>query len=272
DHFTLQTDDDGTAIYRTGIVRDASERKEAEVALKEARDAAEEASRAKSRFLAVMSHELRTPLTGIVGFADLLESGVLGEVSERQTDSLARIKASAWHLVGIIDEILDLSRAEAGNESVRSEETDVAGLAREVAEIVESDAADRGITLHCVDTDAPAITSTDPGKLRQILINLVGNAVKYTDGDRVDVVVDRDDPSCLRVHVRDQGPGIPAAEYERIFEPFTQLDSSHTRPGSGTGLGLAICRRLARLLGGDVTLESEVGSGTTFTLKLPDGG
>jgi PAS domain S-box-containing protein len=269
DHFTVQADADGNPLFRTGIVRDVSDRKAAEEELRQARHAAEEASRAKSRFLAVMSHELRTPLTGVVGFADLLETQVLGPVNTRQRESLARIKTSSWHLIGIIDEILTLSRAEAGNEQVRSVETDVTELTRDVVRIVEPQATERGLGFDCSGLDSAAIVSTDPGKVRQILINLVGNAVKYTRTGRVDIRLDRAEPGVLLVHVRDTGPGIATEDLERIFEPFTQLDSSHTRPGGGTGLGLAICRRLARMLGGDVTVVSTPGQGSTFTFRLP---
>ncbi len=269
DHFTVQTEEDGTPIFRTGIVRDASERKRTEAALGEARDAAEEASRAKSRFLAVMSHELRTPLTGVVGFADLLETEVLGPVTPRQQESLARIKASSWHLISIIDEILSLSRAEAGSETIRLQAVDAAELAREVVGIVEPQAREKGLEIDCAGADTPAIVITDPGKLRQILINLTGNAVKYTVHGRVEVGLDRGDPDVLRIHVHDTGPGIAVEDHQRIFEAFTQIDSSHTRPGGGTGLGLAIGRRLAGLLGGDIALKSNPGEGSTFTLTIP---
>jgi PAS domain S-box-containing protein len=271
DHFTVQLADDGSPVFRTGIVRDVGDQKRAEVALRAAKEEAEQASQAKSQFLAVMSHELRTPLTGVIGFADLIQSEVLGPTTPKQQESLARIKASSWHLISIIDEILSLSRAEAGNEDVRRQDTDVALIVREIARIVEPDARARGLAVECVDADQPAIVPTDPGKVRQILINLVGNATKYASDGVITVAVDRSDPRNLRVHVRDIGPGIAEEDHERIFEPFTQVDSSHTRPGSGAGLGLAICRRLARMLGGDVSLDSAPGEGSTFTLHLPRG-
>jgi PAS domain S-box-containing protein len=271
DHFTVQVADDGAPVFRTGIVRDVGDQKRAEVALRAAKEEAEQASQAKSQFLAVMSHELRTPLTGVIGFADLLQSDVLGPTTPKQQESLARIKASSWHLISIIDEILSLSRAEAGNEDVRRQDTDVALIVREIARIVEPDARARGLAVEYVDADQPATVPTDPGKVRQILINLVGNAAKYASDGAINVAVDRTDARTLRVHVRDTGPGIAEEDHERIFEPFTQLDSSHTRPGSGAGLGLAICRRLARMLGGDVSLDSAPGEGSTFTLHLPRG-
>jgi PAS domain S-box-containing protein len=247
---------------------EAVERGRTEMALREAKEEAEEASQAKSQFLAVMSHELRTPLTGVIGFADLLETEVLGPMTARQREALARIKASSWHLIGIIDEILTLSRVESGNEEIRLQDADVAQVARDVVRTFEPQAAGRGLRLLWVDGEAAATVATDQGKVRQVLINLVGNAVKYTREGSITVSLERTD-GCLRVSVTDTGPGIPPEEQERVFEPFTQVDSSHARSASGTGLGLAISRRLARLLGGDVSLTSAPGEGSTFTLDLP---
>jgi PAS domain S-box-containing protein len=268
DHFTVQTDGDGTPLYRTGTVRDVSDQKRTEAALEEAKEQAEQASQAKSQFLAVMSHELRTPLSGIIGFADLLETRVLGDTTAKQAEALASIKASAWHLVGVIDEILTIARSEAGNESIRWQEADLAELTREVAHTAGPAAAERGLTIERLHAEEPLLVRTDPGKVRRILINLVGNAVKY-GADRIEIEIDRGDPETIRIHVRDAGPGIEESDQERIFEPFTQVDSSHTRTTSGTGLGLAICRRLARVLGGDVSVVSAPGEGSTFTLALP---
>jgi PAS domain S-box-containing protein len=254
------------------VIQDLTDRKEAEEALRVAKEAAEQASQAKSQFLAVMSHELRTPLTGVIGFADLMSTGLLGSISDSQRDALARIKASSWYLVSIIEEILTLSRTEAGKEEVAQEEVDVAAIARDVAAIVEPQANTQGLVMERLDAEGPAVIVADPGKVRQILINLVGNAVKFTPSGRVTVQVDRSDDETLLIHVRDTGTGIAPEDRERIFEPFTQVDSAHMPSGSGTGLGLAICRRLARLLGGDVTLVSAVGEGSTFTLRLPRAG
>lgn len=251
------------------VLHDITERKRVEKDLVDARQVAERASQAKSQFLAVMSHELRTPLTGVIGFADLLETEVLGPIAPKQQEALSRIKASSWHLVSIIDEILTLSRAEAGKEEVRWETTDLSEIAREVVEIIKSQADARGLILRLEDAEAPLPARTDPGKVRQMLINLVGNAVKYTQEGEISVRVDDSAPEWLQVHVRDTGPGIAPEDQERIFKEFEQLDSSHTRAGSGTGLGLAICRRLARLLGGEVLLQSAQGEGSTFTLRLP---
>jgi PAS domain S-box-containing protein len=249
--------------------RSEHEARELAEALREAKRLAEQASQAKSQFLAVMSHELRTPLTGVIGFADLLETGVLGPVAEKQREAIARISASSWHLIGIIDEILTLSRVEAGKEDVRLTEVDVGQIVREVVDLFDPHARARGLELRCLGSTAPTVLRTDAGKVRQILINLVGNAAKYTVEGSITVEVDRASSDALRLHVKDTGPGIEPAQQESVFEPFTQADSSHTRTDSGTGLGLAICRRLAKLLGGNVTLRSTPGQGCTFTLQLP---
>ncbi|MBV9773403.1 MAG: PAS domain-containing protein [Gemmatimonadetes bacterium] len=252
-----------------GTTRDVTERKRTEEELREAKHLAEAASQAKSQFLATMSHELRTPLTGVIGFAELVEGEVLGPVTARQREALSRIKASSWHLVSIIDEILTLSRAEAGKEEVRREEADVAAIVREVVQILEPQADARGLALRLEGAREPLPLWTDPGKVRQILLNLVGNAVKYTERGGITVGLDGPDPAWIGIHIRDTGPGIAEGDQERIFEPFTQADSSHTRAIGGTGLGLAISRKLARLLGGEVLLRSVPGEGSTFTLRLP---
>lgn len=251
------------------LERELGERRQVEAALRDAKQGAEAASEAKSQFLAVMSHELRTPLTAVIAYTELLESETLGPVSDRQHEMLAQIRASSWNLASIIDEILTLSRAESGKEEVRHEEIDVAGITREVVHIIEAEADRRGLVLQMDGADAPLPVWTDPGKVRQILINLVGNAVKYTDQGEITVCVDRSAPDWVALHVRDAGPGVAPEDQKRIFEPFVQVDGSLTRRGSGAGLGLAICRRLAYLLGGKVTLESAVGEGSTFTLHLP---
>lgn len=237
----------------------------------EAQRTAEEASAAKSQFLAVVSHELRTPLTGIVAFAELLETQVLGPMEAKQQEACARIKANSWQLVSIIEEILIFSRAEAGKLEVNREEADIAEIALEVVRVLEPTAARGGVALHFACEEAPPRLWTDPGKVRQILYNLIGNATKFTRQGQITVTVDwdRSTSTDLQLHVRDTGPGIAPEEQERIFEPFTQVDSTHTRAVGGTGLGLSIARKLAQLLGGDTTLQSTPGEGSTFTLHLP---
>lgn len=240
----------------------------------EAQRQAEQASVAKSQFLAIMSHELRTPLTGVISFAELLETEVLGPMEARQKEACARIMANSRHLVSIIEEILTLTQAEAGRLTVRPEEVDLVEIAREVVRILGPRAESGGVALHLECADPSLRLRTDPGKVRQILLNLVGNATNFTERGRITVTVDRAGPTGegVRIHVRDTGPGIALEDQERIFEPFTQADSSHTRTVGGTGLGLSIARKLARLLGGDVTLRSTPGEGSTFTLHLPSAG
>lgn len=240
-------------------------------ALRAAKEEAERASAVKSRFLSTMSHELRTPLNAVIGLTDLMRTEVVGPMNARQKFQLTRIRASAWHLVSLIDEILTYARTEAGSERVRLTEVDVADIARGVVASLDSQASVAGIALHLDVRDAagpPGLVVTDGGKLRQVLVNLVGNALKYADGGDVTVALDIGADE-VTVHVRDTGPGIPGAWHERIFEPFVQMDQSTTRSYGGTGLGLAMSRRLARLLGGDVELDSVPGEGSTFTLRLP---
>jgi PAS domain S-box-containing protein len=262
-------DADGTIQRWFGTATDIHEQKLAETQLRAARDAAEVANQAKTQFLAVISHELRTPLTGVIGFADLLGSGVLGPLAERQQQALHRITASSWGLVQIIDQILTYSRTEVGREQVHAQVLDLVDLAREVSSLLEPEATRCGIDL-AVSSSQPAIPlHSDAGKVRQILTNMVGNAVKFTDTGTVAVSVSASEDGMAEVTIRDTGPGIRAEQLESIFEPFTQGDQSNTREKGGTGLGLSVSRRLARLLGGDVTVESVVGVGSTFTLRLP---
>lgn len=236
-----------------------------------ARLLAEEASKAKGQFLAVMSHELRTPLTGVVAYAELLETEALGPVLPRQREACARIKANSWHLVSLIDEILLFSRAEAGKLEVNREDADLVEIARDVVRSLEPAAEHRRVALRFeCETRHPPVR-TDPGKVRQILMNLIGNATKYTPQGEITITVDCDPSTSedFKIHVRDTGPGIARQEHERIFEPFTQADASYTRGVGGAGLGLSIARKLARLLGGDVILQSTPGEGSVFTLHLP---
>jgi signal transduction histidine kinase len=230
---------------------------------------AEEGNRAKADFLAVVSHELRTPLNAIAGYADLLSAGISGELTDAQGRNVERIKVGAGHLAHLIDEILSYARVEAGRESVTREATDVGALAREAAVVVEPDAADKGLTL---EVDVPARGPhllTDGGKVRQILVNLLSNAIKYTEEGRVRIGV-RPDGSGALFEVEDTGVGIPPENREKIFEAFWQAESPNTRTVGGTGLGLSVSRRLARLLDGDIQVDSQVDVGSTFTVRIPD--
>jgi hypothetical protein len=236
-----------------------------------ARRDAEGASEAKSQFLAVMSHELRTPLTGIIGYADLLANEVIGPLSEPQRTHLGRIQAGAWHLVGIIDEILTFARLEAGREQVFAHPIELCAIAQQAIEMVQPVAQQKGLTVTLVGDAHSLYLRSDGGKIRQVLLNLIGNAVKFTDHGEIEVHVTVTGDHA-RVGVRDTGPGISADRMNRIFEPFTQGDSSTTRSKGGTGLGLTVSRRLAKLLGGELLVESTAGAGSTFTLVLPHHG
>jgi PAS domain S-box-containing protein len=224
------------------------------------------ASEAKSAFLATMSHELRTPLNAIIGYQSLLKEGIHGSLNEAQFAQLSRIRASADHLLTLIDEILTFSRVEAGKEVVRLEEQDLRRLVEEAVSMVKPLADQKGLTLRVEVPDGQL--RTDGGKLRQILVNLVSNAIKFTERGEVNLR-GRRDGDAVEFQVTDTGIGIASENLERIFEPFWQVEQSSTRRVGGTGLGLTVSRSLARLLGGDVTVESKRGQGSTFTVTLP---
>jgi signal transduction histidine kinase len=226
------------------------------------------ADRAKSSFLAVMSHEFRTPLSAILGYADILTARVHGELNPKQQEHLGRVKASVRHLSHLVDEILSFASMEAGRERVGASRADIRALVVDAAEIMEPIAEAAGLGFRLELPEEALVMRTDSMKVRQIVINLVSNALKYTPEGEVVVELETADGR-MTLHVTDTGPGIAPEHAERVFEPFWQVDQSDGRRITGTGLGLAVARELARLLGGDVTLESEVGKGSRFTLTLP---
>ncbi|HET7456782.1 MAG TPA: ATP-binding protein [Gemmatimonadaceae bacterium] len=237
-------------------------------AARAAQQAAAVANRTKSDFLATMSHELRTPLSAIIGYGELLADGVTGPVTEAQQQQLRRIGASARHLLTLIEDILTFARLDAGREEVRLEPVDVAALARETAALVEPIALTQGLTLDSVIEPALPAVKTDERRLRQILLNLLGNAVRYTErgGVRLEVARERHG---VRLTVSDTGIGIAAEHLEHIFQPFWQVEQHLTRRVGGTGLGLSVTRQLARILGGDVHVRSTPGVGSAFTVTIP---
>lgn len=240
--------------------------------LRDARLVAEAANRGKSEFLAVMSHELRTPLNAIIGFGDLLSEGVSGPLGTLARNHVDRIRSSARHLLGLIEDVLAYARIEAGREEVRPEAVSVALVAREVAADMQPLAAKKGLALRLVLPTTPVQIETDPRKLRQILLNLLSNAVKFTQQGEVELTVSDvpdGEAGTATVRVRDTGDGIAPENLGSIFEPFEQVSTSPARRREGTGLGLGVSRKLARLMGGDLRVESELGTGSTFTLTLP---
>ncbi|MBI1291790.1 response regulator [bacterium] len=258
---------DGLAI----TTRDVTDRKQHEADLIAARDAAEAATRAKSEFLATVSHEIRTPLNGIIGMANLLVDSPL---SEEQSDQARTVVQSAEALLSLINDILDLSKVEAGKMEVRNEPFELSLVCEEVIRLLSSRATCKYLELKLHFPDRlPRHVEGDNRRLRQILLNLIGNALKFTDRGEVRLSVDGkadgEDRFVYTFRIKDTGPGIPEGQRHRLFLAFGQLDSTSTRRHGGTGLGLAICRKLVELMGGTIGVESEPGRGSTFWFTLP---
>jgi signal transduction histidine kinase len=229
---------------------------------------AKAADRAKGRFLATVSHELRTPLAALAGYEELLADQVIGPLSENQRDVIERMRAVTQHLTAVIEEVLEFSRLEGGHECAHPTEFLVADIVHASAAVIEPLARQKQIGFSCDMPYAPIRMTSDVDKMRQIIVNLAGNAVKFTDrGDVRIEVTTRGSTVCVAVH--DTGIGIAPDDLERLFQPFAQLDASLTRRHGGTGLGLYIAQRLAALLGGQIEARSVLGVGSSFTLELP---
>jgi signal transduction histidine kinase len=231
-------------------------------------ESAQESNHAKSNFLGVMSHELRTPLTAILGYADLMLTEVTGPPpSTKQREHLERIKLRSLDLARIIDEILTFARLETGAEHPEPVAVDLTKVIREVTTEARPMVEEAGLEFRVHIPVEPLRVETDPKRIRYILTNLISNAVRFTEHGFVEVAAERENGRA-RIRVTDTGVGIEPRYHEHIFEPFFQVEKANTREKGGTGLGLAVARRAARLLGGDISLESAPGRGSTFTLDL----
>lgn len=228
----------------------------------------EAASRHKSQFLANMSHELRTPLNSVLGFTELLVDGIYGELPEKAKTTIARVQANGRHLLGLINDVLDLSKIEAGQLTLAIEDYSVGQIVRTTVAAVEPLAQSKGLVLSTIVADNLPIGRGDERRLTQVLLNLAGNAVKFTETGAVDILADAIDGR-FEIAVRDTGPGIAPKDQRLIFEEFQQVDSSSTRQKGGTGLGLAISKRIVEMHGGTIDVESVLGSGSTFRMKIP---
>jgi PAS domain S-box-containing protein len=238
--------------------------------LQAANEALDEATHAKSEFLASMSHELRTPLNSIIGYSGILLQGLAGDTNDEQKKQLEMVSTSGKHLLALINQILDLAKVESGQLEFHPAAFEVAALVSEVGDTLRPLAGDKGVELVGEVCEGAESMFSDRTAVEQILINLVGNAVKFTDDGRISLRASRDE-SDIVFEVSDTGCGVTAGEMERIFMEFYQSSVSTAKPVGGTGLGLSVSRRLAEALGGGIEAESEVGVGSTFRVRLPAG-
>jgi signal transduction histidine kinase len=228
----------------------------------------EEASKHKSQFLANMSHELRTPLNAILGYTELIADGVYGEPSEKMAAVLKRLESNGRHLLGLINDVLDLSKIEAGQLQLDLADYTVEDIAHTVRSTLEPLATDKKLAFKVEVAPGLPPGCGDGRRLTQVLINLVGNAIKFTDAGEVAIQAEANNGS-FHVSVRDTGPGISAADQSKLFQEFQQADNSITRKKGGTGLGLAISKRIVEMHGGRIWIDSTIGQGSTFSFTVP---
>ncbi len=258
--------EDGQVIGMEGIAKDVTLDKKAEREMLRAREAAEAANRAKSEFLSNMSHELRTPLNGVLGYVQILQRDP--SVSSGQRECLESIESCGQHLLTLINDVLDLSKIESGNLEVENAPCDLRKLLKGVIDIVRQRAVNKGLKIHCEISDhVPDLALTDQTKLRQVLVNLLGNAVKFTQKGHVLLRARVTPTDRLEIDVEDTGIGMDEAQLEEIFDPFKQVEGG--KAAGGTGLGLAISKRLSQALQGSLRVRSELGQGSCFTVSLP---
>lgn len=272
--FSPVRDSSGRVVNLVALIDDISRQKKVEHELRRARDLAESADRAKGEFLAVMSHELRTPLNGIIGFAALLQDTAL---TAEQTDYTETIRKSGEALLALTNELLDYSRIDAGRMQLDLQACPPRQIVEEAVELLSTRAAEKNLELiTTVAPDVPGYVLADPGRLRQVLVNLVGNAIKFTPSGEVEVSLsclpaEDDTGTKVRLHfvVRDTGIGIAMEKQDRLFKPFSQIDASSTRRHGGAGLGLAISQSLVQLMEGEIEVTSSLGAGSEFQFSIP---
>ena len=265
-------DEQGQVYRMAGSLSDTTYRKQAELTLHEAKDKAEEASRVKSQFLANMSHELRTPLNAVIGITEMLREDAEEQGSSDLLEPLERVSRAGKHLLNLINDILDISKIEAGRLELMLEHADLAGLIQDAAKTAQSLTVQNRNELELQLAPDLGVAYIDPVRVRQILLNLISNATKFTRDGVITVSAQRltdADPDRIAISVADTGIGIAPEFLENLFQEFTQADTSATRKYGGTGLGLAISRRLCQMMQGEILVDSTLGEGTTFTVRLP---
>ena len=262
-----ELDSDNQLVGFVGTITDITERKKVED-LQAAVIRAESADRLKSAFLATMSHELRTPLNSIIGFTGILLQNLVGPLNEEQTKQLRMVQGSANHLLELINDVLDISKIEAGQVQLFCSDFDIAATIQKCVEKLLPLAEKKGLSIFTQTTPASITLHSDQRRVEQILINLINNSIKFTEHGEIKVLSTLIDGQVI-TSVHDTGIGVKPEDVKTLFKPFQQIDSGISRQYEGTGLGLSICKRLVDLLGGTISMESEWGKGSVFTFSIP---